>query len=30
MEIVLIPVGVFVCGQAERYTKRTSKLKHNS
>ncbi len=29
MGIVLIPVGVFVFGQAERYAKRTGKLKRN-
>jgi ABC-2 type transport system permease protein len=29
MGVVLIPVGVFVFGQAERYAKRTGKLKRN-
>jgi ABC-2 type transport system permease protein len=29
MGVVFIPVGVFVFGQAERYAKRTGKLKRN-
>ncbi len=29
MGVILIPVGVYIFGQAERYAKRTGKLKRN-